>query len=1331
MALSCAIIPTIKDSTGKERESTLFKDLLKYTGYNRPVTKDIYSRVKNPAFTEDTKSVLSFDDLGEPTISSLYEKAGLDKLLDKGAVMKEMKRGLEAVNSEGREREFERREYDLLIRRVNKFNRENPFRRDYVADVIPVEGGTLKITVEPRTEQNKDREAILGYDEALNNRLRDIMAEAGVTYGTLTELEERRGLTGITDFSVARDAATGIAELIRIARGEKGQAALPEEFAHFALAALGNNPLAVRLINLSSDPDIQKSVFGDQFDNYRTAYKNDSSMMAKEAAGKLLAKHLLKGEKTEGLYKSLIDRVISAVKNLFSKITSSKIEQAIIEADREAGALAGKILTGEMNKEMKLENISESSQFYSLSEKVDKEIPVIQRIINSELKRLAIYKRRNPNDKLTRDQLLLIDNLERSRDAHMEKKGIFLFMKNALNYMKEADKALNDLNRDSTLTTKDKASGLRDLRETISSYNTLIQYIQDDISQEEIGGEEAEYTSEMKAYINELSGISGKVFSKYRKMAIALFTETMRPVIGDKIVVPIGKFRDREYTLEELIASSDSDISVFSRWLDSMADSSDIIHQGIDRIVKRQRDKARKKTIEYQKELVREGLILEQSGTKGFDFMFKKDKNGNLTGKYITEADQDKYSEAKKKMYSSLHEKYKETRFGINKKAYWDEVNAWYDQNTDIVGDTRVPKLSIYGDPDFKKMTAPQRRFYDKVMEIKADLDSMLPEGVTSIDNAVQIRKDLVERIQNASGVKGGVREVVKSIKDSFVSRVDDTGFSRTLIDSGGNEIQELPIYYVSKLEDPSQISTDVVSTLSAYASMALDYNYMGEILDEIEIGRDVLYEREIQQTKGGNPVMESFRSAGREVVNKLTKRGRGVTNFTGRLDDYFQMQVYGKYMNDEGDVLGVSLAKLANNINRYTSANNLGLNLLAGISNVATGSVMMNVESFTGEFFGAKDTATADRKYMKLLPEHLAGIGNRVKTDKLSLWDEYFDVMQDFDKKVYDTGFNRRNWFTKLLGSNAVFFINTAGEHWMQNRTSMALANKIKVKDERGNTIPLFDAYEVVTEKKDGKTVKAFLRLKKGITKEDGTKWTEEDEFNFKQKAAAINQGMHGIYNKADRSAIQKLAVGRLAMLYRKWIRPNYMKRFKAARYNMDLGQWTQGYYNTAFGFIYTLMKDLRRMQFHLAAHYQELTKEEKYNLRRAAIEVGHFIGLVAFLGLMDWEDDKERPWHMQMLEYQSRRLYTELGAQIPGLQMIEEAGKILKQPAAGINTIQNIINTFKIVMPGSLEEIQTGRYKGYTRAEKYLLELIPMRRTVMNALNPDETLAFFKSSW
>lgn len=112
-------------------------------------------------------------------------------------------------------------------------------------------------------------------------------------------------------------------------------------------------------------------------------------------------------------------------------------------------------------------------------------------------------------------------------------------------------------------------------------------------------------------------------------------------------------------------------------------------------------------------------------------------------------------------------------------------MNAWYDQNTDIVGDTRVPKLSIYGDPDFEKMTAPQRRFYDKVMEIKADLDSMLPEGVTSIDNAVQIRKDLVERIQNASGVKGGVREVVK------VSRILLSPVLMTLASPGPLLIQE------------------------------------------------------------------------------------------------------------------------------------------------------------------------------------------------------------------------------------------------------------------------------------------------------------------------------------------------------------------------------------------------------------------------------------------------------------------------------------------------------------------------------------------------------------
>lgn len=1336
MALSCSIIPTLINKEGKEVESRLFRDLLRYTKGNRELVKSIYGRVKNTDFIRDFYPHLELDNIGEPTLKSLYETAGLKKVLDNRTLMKAMNEALGAYGSDGKLRTYKDSDYRMLLERVREFNKMNPFRKDYVADVtrttLPESSKTpLVIVVQPRNALNSLRAEKLEYNEALNDRLREILHSHGVTDGALLDLEERRGIAGVTDFDVARDAATGMIEMIRLAKGERGEAALPEEFAHFALAAMKDNPLVTRLINMVYNEGLAREVLGESYDLYNTAYKGDEGRLAKEAAGKLLAKYLLRNAPVEGEYKNFLQRVIQAVKDFFSKFTASQFREAMIEAEKASNELAKGILTGAMDREMSVENISESHQFLSVEEKVDGKVSVLQRIINQELKRLQVYKRRNPKDNITREQLLLIDKLERAMNNNEEIKGIFTFLSSALKDLRKCDRALTSLNSNDTMDSSEKASALRDLRNTFYSYADLVGLIQEEISEDEIENK-GEYTDEIRETVDTVAGLTSKIMAKYKKVSLPMFVEFMRPVAGDRIKVPIGKFRNKEYTLEQLIKSADSDISLFDRWLDSMADSSDIILQGMDRIVKKNRDKARRRTIEIQKTLMKEGLLLEQSGTKGFDFMFRKDKDGKTTGEYVMEVDQDKYAEARKAMYERLKDKYKEERFGIRRAEYTREVEDWFSENTVEKDGVRVPKASIYGEPEYKAMNEAQRRFYDAFMEIKQELDTFLPEGSTTLRNAVQIRKDIVERVQGAAGIKGGVKEVVNSIKDQFLDRVDDTGYARSLKDAEGNEVQSLPIYFVRKLENPADISTDAVSTLSAYASMALDYHYMGEILDELELGRDVLQEREIIQRRGGQPVMEKIRVAGREVEDYLSKKGKGRTHFSQRLDDFFEMQVYGRYMQDEGSVLGVSLAKLANNLNRYTSVYNLGLNLLAGVSNVATGTVMMNIEAFTGEFFTAKDTLIADKNYGKLIGEHLANIGQRVKTDKLSLWDEYFDVMQDYEEEVSNTDFDKKTWFTRLLGSNAVFFLNSSGEHWMQNRTSMALANSIKLKDKNGKKISLFDAYETVVEKKNGKAVSARLKLKDGVTKEDGSAWTKDDEFNFKQKAAAINQGMHGIYNKADRSAIQKTAVGRLAMLYRKWIRPNYMKRFKSARYNMDLGQWTQGYYNTSAGFILTLLKDMRNMQFQWASRYNELTKEEKYNLKRAATEVGHFIALVTFLGLMEWDDDGDRPWALQMAEYQARRLYTELGAQVPGPQMLGEGLRILNQPAAGLNTIQRIIDTTKLVFPSSwTDEIESGRYEGYVPAQKYILELVPMRRTIYNALSPEESLAFFKTQW
>ena len=186
-----------------------------------------------------------------------------------------------------------------------------------------------------------------------------------------------------------------------------------------------------------------------------------------------------------------------------------------------------------------------------------------------------------------------------------------------------------------------------------------------------------------------------------------------------------------------------------------------------------------------------------------------------------------------------------------------------------------------------------------------------------------------------------------------------------------------------------------------------------------------------------------------------------------------------------------------------------------------------------------------------------------------------------------------------------------------------------------------------------------------------------------------------------------------------------------------MDLQAWTEGYYNTTGRFLMQLAKELKEGQFALAANWNQLSKTEKANIKRAATEVGHFLAVALVLGLMDWSDDKDRPWLAKMAEYQARRLYTELGSLIPGPQMVGEGLKIIKSPAAGINTLENTLDLIGLMNPFNYEVfagedalIQSGRYKGESKATRLFFEspLIPMNKTIYRGLHPEEGIPFFK---
>lgn len=1344
MSRNCAIIPQVRNNKDQIVDSRLFKDLLAYTGNNRAETTRLYLITKSSEFIKDWNPRLTLDENNEPTLRSLLQKTNFSDIIPESKVLERLnreigyyKRGMDRpalwVNND--------ENYQKLLQKAISFNQTSDFRDDYVAKIIKIQDTEsprifIGVKIEKRNRLNSIDADKMAYNANLNSRLRDILAANGIAVGALTDLEKRMGINGVTDFDVARTAANGMIEMIRLANGIEGEKALPEEFAHFAIEAMGESSLINRLINNLSSSGLIGEILGDEYETYNTLYKGDTAKLAKEAAGKLLAKHLLKSEPIgQKPYKNLLERVISAIKSFFKTINVNQIQKAIYEADKDFGRLARDILNGRMDEEISIDNIKSSDLFYQTNERIQRDRKVLQNIINNELKRLKIYEKRNPNSQFSTNQRLLIDRLEMELYDNNEIEGIYSFLDNALEELQKVSYRLELLRDTPATNVNERASVLRDVRNYMYSYKNIIEDIRKALVDEE-RYDDNRYGQRVRVLLNDTSNLLGDLFVKYNSVSMPLFVDFIKPFVGENIMIPFGKFKGKVIKAEDLVKMADKDISFFDRWLDSMADSSDYMLKVMDQAVKKSKEQARSRTIDVMKQLQAATIKLEKAGIKNTDWMFERDSKGDLSGNYISEINQALFKEKVREMFKSLNEKYGKNPVGENAEKYKKERQAWFDANMEIVNGKKVPKMSIYGNKQYQRLNAAQKEYYDTVMNIKSQLDSYLPEKYTTLTNAVKIRKDLLERVKSSDGVRSGAKQIWKSIKDEFIRRTDDVDFGdrATVKDFEGNEVQTLPIYFTKLKEGESanDLSTDIVSTLTAYAAMANDFDEMNKVIDVLELGRDLLRERQVIQTQGGKPLVEKFKAVGRKVESKLTKEGEA-TRFVQRLNDFFEMQVYGRYMADEGTFgkTNIDKGKVANFVNRVTSMNNLALNVLSGISNIATGKVMMRIESFAGEFFNEKNTITADRIYGQSLPAYLAEIGNRVKTSKLALWDELFNVMQEYEQDVREVNFDRKTWFSRMFGTSTLFFMNNAGEHWMQNRTSLALADAYKMKAPNGKIVSLWDAMEVVPIDKNNKKLGAKLQLKQGYKKADGSDFTQDDIIKFSRRSAAINQRMHGIYNKADRSAVQRLAIGRMGMMFRKWIKPSLNRRFKSASYNYDLDAWTEGYYRTSGRFLLQLARDLRETQFNIATRWNELTSTEKANIKRALTETGHFLAVMAIIGLIEWSDDKDRPWLVRMTEYQMRRLYTELGAMIPGKSMLSEGLKIIKSPAAGVNTIENMLDLTKLLNPWNYtDEIQSGRYEGHSTAYKSFFEspVIPMNRTIYRGLHPETGIPFFK---
>jgi len=613
----------------------------------------------------------------------------------------------------------------------------------------------------------------------------------------------------------------------------------------------------------------------------------------------------------------------------------------------------------------------------------------------------------------------------------------------------------------------------------------------------------------------------------------------------------------------------------------------------------------------------------------------------------------------------------------------------------------------------------PRTKFYNKITELTAKLDNVLPQDSRLYGQLPFVIKSGRER-QLAGESLGSIAK--NKTAETFRVAADDIGrqapIATSITDESDNEIDLLPTYFKRKHKSYSVAdqSFDLGTIFSKWTKMAIHYREMGEIQPQIEATRTFLKERKYAVTdKKGNRLMKTMDALGSIELAQENKNSMILNQF----EDYVKTLVYGQGTIDEGDItiLGITVdkAKALGALSKYTALSLLGVNVQQAINNVNFGEISNIIEGWAGEHFELKDLHKSSKVYWENFMPIIGDIGSRKPEGFISLMVEEFDPLSDPDS----TTMRKSTVFSQLMKSSSLFFLSHAGEHFMQVRVMMAMLNKVNAYDKEGKVIgTMLDMYT----KHWADTGKYGLPEEVDIQK---SAWSADERSLFSERVKFVLGGIHGEYSPTGVNAIQRYTLGKMAIMFRKFIVPGFVKRFGKKKFNQRGSTFTDGYYRVGYDFLSQLYKETRTMGFEAASQeWYKMNIRERAALRRMTAEVTFFAILtILFAALTQVAGDIDRDHDELLYQLNNMARYVALRSSQELVFFVSpmDAMSILRSPAASISSIENSAKLIKrIATFNAFEKYETPDLYTY-KIEKDLINLLPVIRQAYRLQNVD----------
>ena len=252
--------------------------------------------------------------------------------------------------------------------------------------------------------------------------------------------------------------------------------------------------------------------------------------------------------------------------------------------------------------------------------------------------------------------------------------------------------------------------------------------------------------------------------------------------------------------------------------------------------------------------------------------------------------------------------------------------------------------------------------------------------------------------------------------------------------------------------ENAERNNPNVLERLNSFIDSMYNFNTRNDIARLAKITSNQLRNMDIIKRNPNDKLMDNrllSRITGKQEI-RTTKSDD--SNIVKHFENQVRKLVFNEFEMDEG-----TRSKVSRVMRNMVSSKFMMLNITGGIANVLYGKTQIQMEMAAGQFFKYKDFRKGENEWMQNVGSYLADAYNETTNNETNAVIRLFNVIEsDMVTERYGKGNNPMDKLENLL-----FIQQTAGEHYMQNATLLAMLHSHRVVNIDGkNKIMSFEQY-------------------------------------------------------------------------------------------------------------------------------------------------------------------------------------------------------------------------------------------------------------------------------